>query len=251
MGGSQSKSLPPQQTTRISDAQIAEAAIAIDRAGQEIHRLRRSEERYKAVATEALAEAQSSRKEAEALLERQMWGLGAIGVLSVGAVAAAGLAVAARRSKGAALEAAQLSLTEARRRAALDVENATKFGVSKLAKDLLDVADNLSRAAASVPEELRSSADQPALKALYDGVVMTDAVLLKTFESHGTPAPRAPLPPRALAATRRHPDLATSTLLPCPSPLALRPLALHALSALGTRAQEDRATRRQVRPQLP
>lgn len=73
----------------------------------------------------------------------------------------------------------------ARRRAQLDVENAHKFGVSKFVKDLLDVADNLTRAAESVPEEMRSSEDHPQLKALYDGVVMTDAVLLKTFEKHG------------------------------------------------------------------
>lgn len=73
----------------------------------------------------------------------------------------------------------------ARRRAALDVENAHKFGVGKFAKDLLDVADNLSRAADSVPEELRSSDEQPVLKALFDGVKMTDSVLLNIFEKHG------------------------------------------------------------------
>ena len=73
----------------------------------------------------------------------------------------------------------------ARRRAALDVEKAHKFGVSKFAKDLLEVADNLSRAADSVPEELRSSDEQPVLKALYEGVAMTDSALLKTFGKHG------------------------------------------------------------------
>ena len=57
--------------------------------------------------------------------------------------------------------------------------------MSKFAKDLLDVADNLSRTAESVPVEARTSDAQPALKALYEGVVMTDAVLLKTFEKHG------------------------------------------------------------------
>ena len=49
----------------------------------------------------------------------------------------------------------------ARRRAAIDVENAHKFAVGKFAKSLLDVADNLSRAAESVPEELRASDEQP------------------------------------------------------------------------------------------
>ena len=82
----------------------------------------------------------------------------------------------------------------ARRRAALDVDKAHKFGVSKFAKDMLEVADNLSRAAASVPEEMRTSDDQPVLRALYEGVAMTDSALLKTFGKHGAFAP-APLPP--------------------------------------------------------
>jgi len=73
----------------------------------------------------------------------------------------------------------------ARRRASLDVENAHKFAVGKFAKSLLDVADNLSRAADAVPEDVRSSDEQPTLKALYEGVVMTETVLLKTFEQHG------------------------------------------------------------------
>jgi len=73
----------------------------------------------------------------------------------------------------------------ARRRARLDVENSHKFGVSKFAKDLLEVADNLSRAADSVPEEMRSSDEHPVLKALYEGVIMTDDQLVKTFGKHG------------------------------------------------------------------
>ena len=102
----------------------------------------------------------------------------------------------------------------ARRRAVIDVENAHKFGMSKFAKSLLDVADNLNRAADSVPDELRGSeevrgvkrsaaarrvsvgsqahtgappsrAQVPALAALYDGVVMTESLLIKAFAEHG------------------------------------------------------------------
>jgi len=73
----------------------------------------------------------------------------------------------------------------ARRRAKVDVESAHKFGVSKFAKDLLEVADNLQRAADSVPEEMRASDENPQLKSLYEGVVMVDAVLIKTFEKYG------------------------------------------------------------------
>ena len=73
----------------------------------------------------------------------------------------------------------------ARRRAGIDVENAHKFAVGKFAKGLLDIADTLSRAAEAVPEEARASDEQPTLKALYEGVTMTDKMLHKTFEEHG------------------------------------------------------------------
>ena len=73
----------------------------------------------------------------------------------------------------------------ARRRAKLDVEDAHKFAVGKFAKELLDVADNLTRAQEAVPEEMRTTDEHPQLKALYEGVVMTESVLLKTFEKNG------------------------------------------------------------------
>jgi molecular chaperone GrpE len=72
-----------------------------------------------------------------------------------------------------------------RRRAVIDKEDAHKFAVQKFAKSLLDVADNLSRAAEYVPEDMRSSDEHPALRSLYEGVVMTDAVLHKCFSDHG------------------------------------------------------------------
>jgi len=71
----------------------------------------------------------------------------------------------------------------ARRRANIDVENAHKFAVGKSAKSLLDVADNLGRAADSVPEE--AIAENEQLKMLHEGVTMTSTMLLKTFEQHG------------------------------------------------------------------
>jgi len=73
----------------------------------------------------------------------------------------------------------------ARRRAKIDVDNAHKFAVGKFAKELLDVADNLTRAQEAVPEEMRSADEHPQLKALYEGVSMTETVLLKTFEKQG------------------------------------------------------------------
>lgn len=72
-----------------------------------------------------------------------------------------------------------------KRRAAIDVANSKKFAIEKFAKSLLDVADNLQRAAESVPEEARASEEHPILRGLYDGVLMTDAVLHKCFAEHG------------------------------------------------------------------
>jgi molecular chaperone GrpE len=73
----------------------------------------------------------------------------------------------------------------ARRRASIDVENAHKFAVGKFAKSLLDVADTLGRAAESVPEEMRDSDEHSVLKSLYEGVTMTEKMMIKTFEEHG------------------------------------------------------------------
>jgi molecular chaperone GrpE len=73
----------------------------------------------------------------------------------------------------------------ARRRAAIDIENASKYAVSKLAKDLLDVADNLGRAMEAVPVEMRESDEHKDLKMLYEGVMLTDNELLKVFSKHG------------------------------------------------------------------
>jgi len=73
----------------------------------------------------------------------------------------------------------------ARRRAAIDVQNANKYAVGGFAKDLIDVADNLGRAAEFVPMEMRTSDDHKELKSLYEGVVLTDATLLKIFAKHG------------------------------------------------------------------
>ena len=80
-----------------------------------------------------------------------------------------------------------------RRRAKIDVADAHKFALGKFAKSLLDVADNLARAADSVPEEMRASDEQPVLRSLYEGVSMTDAVLHKCFSAHGELAWKWPM----------------------------------------------------------
>jgi molecular chaperone GrpE len=69
-----------------------------------------------------------------------------------------------------------------RRRAARDLEEAHKYAVSGFARELLEVADNLSRALDAVPPRARDEID--FVKNLADGVAMTEKALLACFERH-------------------------------------------------------------------
>lgn len=64
------------------------------------------------------------------------------------------------------------------------VEEAKLYGIQAFCKDLLEVADILEKATQSVPQtELRD--DNPHLKSLYEGLVMTEAQIQKAFAKHG------------------------------------------------------------------
>ncbi len=69
-----------------------------------------------------------------------------------------------------------------RRRAQRDRADATKYAAAPLLKDLLAVADNLSRAVTSVPEG--AEAGDERLAALLDGVKLTEKELSTVFERH-------------------------------------------------------------------
>jgi molecular chaperone GrpE len=69
-----------------------------------------------------------------------------------------------------------------RRRAERERSDATKYGVTQFARDLLDVADNLRRAIDSVPE---SQARDDVTRNLLAGVAATERALLASFERHG------------------------------------------------------------------
>ncbi|MGL4241821.1 MAG: nucleotide exchange factor GrpE [Beijerinckiaceae bacterium] len=71
-----------------------------------------------------------------------------------------------------------------RRRVEKDLADARAYGVTRFARDMLDVADNLRRAVESFPADQKASAEG-ALKALIDGVELTERDLLKKMESHG------------------------------------------------------------------
>jgi molecular chaperone GrpE len=71
-----------------------------------------------------------------------------------------------------------------RKRTAREVSDARTYGISGFARDVLDIADNLQRALDAVPSEARAAAD-PGLKALIEGVELTERSLHNALEKHG------------------------------------------------------------------
>jgi molecular chaperone GrpE len=71
-----------------------------------------------------------------------------------------------------------------RRRVEKDLADARAYGVTRFARDMLDVADNLRRAVETFPADQKASAEG-ALKALIEGVELTERDLLKKMEGHG------------------------------------------------------------------
>jgi len=65
------------------------------------------------------------------------------------------------------------------------VADARRFGIAGFARDVLGVADNLRRALESLPKDV--TAEGP-LKALVEGVELTERDLLKTLERNGVKA---------------------------------------------------------------
>jgi molecular chaperone GrpE len=71
-----------------------------------------------------------------------------------------------------------------RKRTTREVADARTYGISGFARDVLDIADNLQRALDAVPADTRASAD-PILKALIEGVELTERSLLNALEKNG------------------------------------------------------------------
>ncbi len=95
----------------------------------------------------------------------------------------------------AALEKQIAELRDRYLRAAAEVENVRKraereaadaraYGVAAFAREVLNIADHLARALEAVGPEARASADG-ALKALVEGVELTERELLKALSQHG------------------------------------------------------------------
>ena len=71
-----------------------------------------------------------------------------------------------------------------RRRTERQVDDARVYGIANFARDIVGVADNMRRALDAVAPELRETADT-AVKALIEGVELTERELLKVLEKHG------------------------------------------------------------------
>ena len=69
----------------------------------------------------------------------------------------------------------QAEIQNIQRRAERDVANAHKFALEKFAGGLLDVADNLERALGA------TNAEEPAVKALHEGVALTHKLFIDTL----------------------------------------------------------------------
>lgn len=71
-----------------------------------------------------------------------------------------------------------------RRRAERDRLDASQYAITRFARDMLTIADNFGRALAACPKALLEAAD-PQLKAVIDGVEVTERQLLSTLENYG------------------------------------------------------------------
>ena len=71
-----------------------------------------------------------------------------------------------------------------RRRTEREVADSRTYGVASFARDILAVADNMARALQALQAELKEKADA-GVKALIDGVELTERELIKVMEKHG------------------------------------------------------------------
>jgi molecular chaperone GrpE len=71
-----------------------------------------------------------------------------------------------------------------RRRTEREIADSRAYGISSFARDLLGVADNLARSVNAVSAELREKADA-GVKALLEGVELTEREMIKVLERHG------------------------------------------------------------------
>jgi molecular chaperone GrpE len=129
-----------------------------------------------------------------------------------------GEAAAADPAEALAREAAELKdkllrtlaeMENLRRRTEREVAESRVYGVASFARDILAIADNMARALQTLRAEVKEKADA-GVKALLDGVELTERELLKVLEKHGVrkfePQPREKFDPNLHQAMYEVPD---------------------------------------------
>jgi len=105
-----------------------------------------------------------------------------------GAVAAEPDLVAAAAQETAALKdkllRALAEMENLRKRTEREVADSRAYAITAFARDILNVADNMHRALGALDVELRKQADS-SLKALLDGVELTERELMNVLDKHG------------------------------------------------------------------
>ncbi|THD24408.1 GrpE protein mitochondrial [Fasciola hepatica] len=71
-----------------------------------------------------------------------------------------------------------------RKRLMRQIDEAKIFGIQSFCKDLLEVADILTKATEITPEEQSDSAENSSFRNLFEGLKLTEQQLLKVFERH-------------------------------------------------------------------
>jgi molecular chaperone GrpE len=78
---------------------------------------------------------------------------------------------------------AHAEMDNVRKRAEREKIDTAKYAISKFATDIVTVGDNFARAASAVPPG--AADNDPALKALLDGVTMMEREFLNVLDRHG------------------------------------------------------------------
>jgi len=78
---------------------------------------------------------------------------------------------------------AHAEMDNLRKRTERDKEETAKYAITRFAREVLSIGDNLQRAIAAVPAGAADA--DPALRALIDGVSMTDREFLNILERNG------------------------------------------------------------------
>ena len=78
---------------------------------------------------------------------------------------------------------AHAEIDNVRKRTEREKEEIAKYAVTKLARDIVGVGDNLQRAIGAIP--VGAAEQDPALKSFLEGVMLTERDLLNALDRHG------------------------------------------------------------------